>query len=1216
MIAFFLLALAPGRAARGEDGPLAKAEEWIRLGRLDKARAELRRVAKENASSAVAIDAALREIDLEVDGAVCLADLEALAHSTGSGKVRFALGKYRYAVGAYAAAASDFAAAAHGFDGVDRLEARFWEGASLLAAGESREGLDRLAALAGSAAGESVPSDRARFLAAQIYGARGEPKECLALIAPLAEGKGDFALPSLLLEARSRIALGDTALGREKLDELITLSPRSAEAAAAREERLALLASEATPRDAGEGWYVQIGLFTGVENAKRFLALRRREGVGAIEIYRENRDGTDVFPVRIGPFREENQARAAVENLARRGIEGTPVHVGSPEEGAGDAKARLTGPVGESEATMAPKTPMMRQYREIKAKHPDAILFFRLGDFYEMFFDDAVTASRVLGLTLTSRGKDGGEPIPLAGVPWHKAEHYVDRLLKAGYRVAVCDQMEDPRKAKGLVKREVTEVVTPGTALGGATLENKEANYLLALRVNGERAGLAAIDVTTGDFRLGEFPIDELAEEVSRFCPAEVIVPRGVCDNTLFEHLDKVPALTELEEWRFDPEEGERLLKTHFRVETLDGFGCSAFPLGIAAAGVLLGYLRDLGRDDLSHVDRLSLIDNEKHLVLDETTRRNLELFRPLREGPVKTTLLSVIDETVTAMGGRLLREWMMRPLRVVMEIDDRLDAVGEAAERGAWRAECRENLARFADIERLAGKLVLGRGSPRDLTALKETLRLVPDLAGRTAGARSRLFARLAAGIDPLTPLADLIHEAIVDSPPAMVRDGGVIRPGYHEELDELRGIGNSGQEWIIEFQRRERERTGIPTLKVAFNKVFGYYIEISRAKSKDVPPTYVRKQTLVNAERFITPELKEQEDRILGAEERIREMEEELFLEVRRAAASEAVRLRRTGENAAAIDVLFALGEAAAKRRYCRPKVNDGTRTVIRGGRHPVVETILPPGNFIPNDTRIDCDESQIHLITGPNMAGKSTYLRQVALIQYLAQLGSWVSADSAELGVADRIFTRVGASDDLARGQSTFLVEMTETANILHNATNRSLILLDEIGRGTSTLDGVSIAWAVVEFLHKESSIAARTLFATHYHELADLADRLERVRNFSVRVKEWNDKVVFLRRIVPGSVDRSYGIQVARLAGLPNEVIRRAKQVLRHLEKEHGNAPLRISSVGDTPQIDMFQREREEILEEIVNLVPEELTPLEALRKLTELKRRIAGTDEGR
>ena len=853
---------------------------------------------------------------------------------------------------------------------------------------------------------------------------------------------------------------------------------------------------------------------------------------------------------------------------------------------------------------------------EIKERYPNAILFFRLGDFFEMFFDDAVIASRVLGLTLTSRGKENGEPIPLAGVPWHKGEFYIDRLLKAGYRVAVCDQTEDPRTAKGLVKREVTEVVTPGTTLGGSTLEQKEANYLVAYLSNGDRAGLAAIDVTTGDFRVGELPADELAEEVSRFSPAEVIVADTDEDQqSLLDHLRKRPAITEMEEWRFDRDEGERILKSHFEVETLDGFGCSSLTLGLAAAGVLFNYLKDLGRSDLRHVDRISLIDNSSCLVLDETTRRNLELFRPIREGSVESTLLGVIDETATAMGGRLLREWMMRPLRSVEGIEERLAAVGESARESAWREEARESLAHFCDLERLAGKLVLGRGNARDLVALRHTLRLIPAFRDHFAHAESDLLRGLAGEMESLDHLADLVERAIVDNPPALTREGGVIRPGYHEELDRLLGIGKSGQTWIVDFQNAERERTGISTLKVAFNKVFGYYIEISRTKAKDLPATYIRKQTLVNAERYITPELKEQEERILGAEERIRDLEEELFLEVRRAASDEAVRLRHTGERAAALDVLLSLGEVAVKRGYRRPTVNSSTRISIRGGRHPVVETILPAGKFIANDTEIDCEESQIHLITGPNMAGKSTYLRQVALIQYLAQLGSWVPAESAELGVVDRVFTRVGASDDLARGQSTFLVEMTETANILNNATDRSLILLDEIGRGTSTFDGVSIAWAVVEYLHKNSEIAAKTLFATHYHELAELADTFSRVKNFSVRVKEWNDKIIFLRQIQEGAVDRSYGIQVARLAGLPREVITRSKQVLRQLEKEHGRAPLKISGGGEQPQIDLFRREREDILEEIMNLRPDDMTPREALEKLCEIRERIAGTDEG-
>ncbi len=864
---------------------------------------------------------------------------------------------------------------------------------------------------------------------------------------------------------------------------------------------------------------------------------------------------------------------------------------------------------------MAKQTPMIKQYREVKSQHPDAILFFRLGDFYEMFFDDAKIASEVLGLTLTSRGKDGGEPIPLAGIPWHKADHYIDRLLRAGHRVAVCNQTEDPKKAKGLIRREVTEVVTPGTAISGSTIDSKRPNYLISLHLNGKTAGLAAIDVTTGDFRIGEFAMSDLAEEISRFAPAEVLMPDSCGSQIeLFDRLERTPAVTSLEDWRFDGEEGERLLKAHFGVETLDGFGCSSLRLGLSAAGVLFSYLRDLGRGDLKHVDRISLIDMASHLVIDEATRRNLELFRPIREGPIDTTLLSIVDETVTAMGGRLLREWMMRPLRSPLDIEERLGAVDEGVRRTSLRSDTRALLASLADLERLSGRLALGRGSPRDLAALATTLETLPGLRRRLGECESNLFRELGDQIEEKNELASLIRRAIVDEPPATARDGGLIREGYHKELDELRVVGASGQNWITSFQQREREKTGISTLKVGFNRVFGFYIEVSKIKSGAVPPNYVRKQTLVAAERYITPELKEQEDQILGAEEKIKSLEEELFLDVRQTAASEGISLRRTAKGIAVVDSLLSFSVTAVRRNYRRPHVNDGTTLRITQGRHAVVEAILPSGKFIPNDTLLDTGESQIHIITGPNMAGKSTYLRQVALIQILAQMGSWVPAESAELGAADRIFTRVGASDDLARGQSTFLVEMTETANILNNASPRSLILLDEIGRGTSTFDGVSIAWAVVEYLHENQRVAAKTLFATHYHELADLADRLVRVKNFSVLVKEWSNRVVFLRQIAPGSVDRSYGIQVARLAGLPDEVIGRATEVLQHLEKEHGTAPARIKS-DNSPQIDLFRGGRELLLDDLRGVDTDRMTPLDGLQKLKELRDRLIDSEGG-
>lgn len=865
---------------------------------------------------------------------------------------------------------------------------------------------------------------------------------------------------------------------------------------------------------------------------------------------------------------------------------------------------------------MESQTPMMRQYWKIKESHKDAILFFRMGDFYEMFHQDAETASKVLGLTLTSRSTGEKTPIPLAGVPWHKADHYIDRLLSKGFKVAVCDQTEDPRKAKGLVRREVTEVITPGTALTGSLLEGKRPNYLMALAPsamkNSQRVGVAVIDVTTGDFRIGEVLPSELAEEVSRFGPAEILLPEGKKEDLGLRNGEgKDPLFSEREEWRFDAEEGERTLKDHFRVETLDGFGCTSLRLGLAASAVLFGYLREIGRNDLRHVDRVLLINTETHMILDETTRRNLEIFRPIRESSESATLLPVIDSTVTAMGGRLLREWILRPLIDPALVESRLEAVDEGVRRSSWREEARKTLGRFSDLERLAGRIVLGRGNPRDIVALKNTLELIPELRERFTGSDSALFREIAEELNPLHDLVERIGSAILDEPSVSVRDGKIIREGYSSELDELRGVGASGQSWIADFQKGERERTGIPNLKVGFNRVFGYYIEVSKARGGETPPTYVRKQTLVNAERYITPELKEQEEKILGAEEKIRQLEEELFLEVRAATAAEGPAIRRLGEAAAALDVLVSFADVAVRRGYSRPVMNSGSSIRIRKGRHPVVEAILGPGEFIPNDTYLDSETSQIHILTGPNMAGKSTYIRQVALIQILAQCGSFIPAQSAEIGMVDRVFTRVGASDDVARGQSTFLVEMTETANILHNATSKSLVLLDEIGRGTSTFDGVSIAWAVVEYLHRARKTAAKTLFATHYHELSVLADKLDRVHNYSVLVKEWRDRVVFLRQVVSGSVDRSYGIQVARLAGLPEEVIARAKEVLRHLENEHTALPLDPGESHIPLQISLFQSVEERIMDELRSIDPDSMTPMESLRKIREWRDRTDG-----
>jgi len=843
----------------------------------------------------------------------------------------------------------------------------------------------------------------------------------------------------------------------------------------------------------------------------------------------------------------------------------------------------------------AEATPLMRQYNSIKQQVPGALLFFRLGDFYELFFEDAVTAARELEITLTSRNKDAEQPVPMCGVPYHSADGYLVRLIAKGFRVAICEQMELPGPGKKLVRREITRIVTPGTATDTNMLRSRENNYLAAVAKSKDRAGVAYVDVSTGEFRCTELALDEVVPALESWNVREVLLPEGAT-------LEGVRNKTAVEPWIFDNDYADRLLKEHFTLLSLDGCGLAGRPLATAAAGAILHYLRDTQRAALNHVERPSFFDRGETMVLDAVTVRNLELIDPLFAGESKeSTLVSVLDATMTGMGGRLLRRRLLRPSVTESEINARLDAVETLLKDTILRAELRKVLVQILDLERLLAKITLGTASPRELLAMGRSLAKVPEL--------NRLLSE--PRFDEIAEVRDRILQGISDDPPVTLNDSGTIRDGVHPELDELRDLSRNSKQYLANIEVRERQRTGIASLKVRFNNVFGYYIEISKTNLDRVPADYDRKQTLVGAERFITPELKELEGKILAAEEKMLEIERTLFAEIRSFAAAHAERIRLLAGAIAEIDLNAGLAQVAAENRYTRPKFTPGGELRIAGGRHPVIEqlAIRDAQRFIPNDVSLDSAGRYLAIITGPNMGGKSTYLRQAALISILAQMGSFVPADDAALPIVDRVFTRIGASDNLARGRSTFMVEMTETAVILNTATKNSLIILDEIGRGTSTYDGLALAWAVVEFIHER--IGARTLFATHYHELTELADRLPGVRNLNVAVKESGDQIIFLRKVLPGAADRSYGIEVARLAALPMSVIERAREILA-LHEESEQTVVNISSHAQPApqgpmQIRLFEPVNGNIADRIRALKLDELRPIEALQLLAELQR---------
>ena len=794
---------------------------------------------------------------------------------------------------------------------------------------------------------------------------------------------------------------------------------------------------------------------------------------------------------------------------------------------------------------------MMQQYRDAKERHPGMLLLFRMGDFYELFDADAELGAKVLGLTLTSRDKS----VPMAGFPHHQLENYLHKLLHAGYRVAVCDQVEEASQAKGLVRREVTRVVTPGTITEDDLLDPRQSNHIVSLLLGPAQAGMAWLDLSTGHFQAADVATGRLADELARLAPAECLVAEreGTAASELLLSLPKPPALSARPDWTFEAVSAQTALRQLFKVATLAGFGFDDEQPCLTAAGALIHYVQEMLKSELQHVRQLRPYVSSQVLQLDEVTRRSLELTQTLRDGARQGSLLAALDRTTTSMGARLLHEWLLAPLADRKAIEMRLDAVAELAQDNGLRQELRNALADVHDLPRLTARVSTGRASPRDLGAIGRTLGLLPRIKAKVTARRAALLCDLERRLELCPDLRSLLDTALVEDPPLTPREGGLIRPGYKADLDELRNIARGGKEWIARFQAQEITRSGINSLKVGFNKVFGYYIEITHTHVDKIPANYQRKQTLKNAERYITPELKEYEEKVLSAEDKSHEREYELFLELRDQVAAQTGCLLETGEVLAQLDVLASLAELAVTRQYVRPELADEAVLQIKGGRHPVLEQTLPPGTFVPNDVCLGPDAGTLWLITGPNMSGKSTFIRQVALLTLMAQMGSFLPAEAARVGLADRIFTRVGASDELSRGQSTFMVEMTEAANILNNASARSLVILDEIGRGTSTYDGVSLAWAITEFLHHQ--IGCRSLFATHYHELAQLAETLPNLRNYNVLVREWHDDIVFLHQIAAGSADKSYGIHVARLAGVPPDVLSRARAVLEQLETHH-------------------------------------------------------------
>lgn len=867
---------------------------------------------------------------------------------------------------------------------------------------------------------------------------------------------------------------------------------------------------------------------------------------------------------------------------------------------------------------MSQMTPMLKQYMEIKSDNPDSILFFRMGDFYEMFFDDAEKASRILGITLTSRGTHNGSKIPMCGVPHHSSRSYIAKLIENGCKVAVCEQVEDPKLAKGIVKRDVVRVITPGSVVEELDIDGDRNLYMAAVSSGDDIYGLAHVDLSTGEFRVTEVSEwRELFDELGRIEPAELLVYDS----------DPVLESSELARYRveilkrdeYDPSRSENILKDQLGVQSLAGFGCESMKKGIAAAGAIAMYLRETQKGNPDHIREITTYHLGDYMFLDESTTLSLELFETMRRRSAKGSLFKVLEKTVTPMGSRLLKRWIGYPLVDIGRIKQRLAAVSNFRDDRIYREDIREQLNGIYDLERLNGKVSLGRANARDMIALKNSVERLPAVKERLSGSTSELLSGISDRLDTLADIADIIDAAIADDPPVSLKEGGIIREGYNSELDELISMTRDGKKWITELARKEQERTGIPKLKIGFNKVFGYFIEITKSNIHLVPDNYIRKQTLVNCERYITESLKEYEDKVLGAQEKRIELEFDLFEDVRSRIALENRRIKDTAALIGEIDALAGLAETAELNGYTCPEVNREGIIEIIDGRHPVIEQTVRDEDFVPNDIHLDDSEQQVMIITGPNMAGKSTILRQTALTVLMAQMGGFVPASRAVIGIVDRIFTRIGASDDLTRGQSTFMVEMDETANILRHATEKSLVILDEIGRGTSTYDGLSIAWAVAESLHDLNSKGVRTIFATHYHELTELLATKKRVKNFNVAVREWKDQIIFLRKMVPGSTSRSYGIQVARIAGIPENVIKRAKEILSNLENEDIDdmGRPRIAQSGSDAyniggaQLNLFGNSDSRVLKWIKNLDISAMTPLDALIELDKLKKYVDG-----
>jgi DNA mismatch repair protein MutS len=871
------------------------------------------------------------------------------------------------------------------------------------------------------------------------------------------------------------------------------------------------------------------------------------------------------------------------------------------------------------------QTPLMAQYFKIKEANPDTILLFRVGDFFETFEEDAKTASKVLGITLTKRANGAAEDVPLAGFPHHAIDTYLPKLVRAGYRVAVCEQTENPKFAKGIVKREVVEVVTPGVALSDKLLDHKKNNYVLAIYINDEIAGISFSDVSTGEFFTFEVIESDLLQQIESIAPSEILIQKKEKDYLIPLIAKNNPStrITKLEDWIFNYDYAKELLLNQFGTVTLKGFGIESLHNGIIASGAVLNYLQDTQRVNLTHLNRLALYNPSEYMILDSSTKRNLEISYTMQEGNREGSLISILDKTTTAMGGRLLKKWIYAPLRDQTKIQKRLDSVEELMKERSNRKKIINELKEIGDLERIISRICTGRANPREVVALKSSIKKIPSLKGHLSHFKVETLTQVKTGLDSLEILVDKIQSALIDSPPAAITEGGIIRNGFSPELDELREIAFHGKDWIAKLQKSERERTRIPSLKVSFNKVFGYYIDISNAHKDKVPDDYIRKQTLVNSERYITADLKEYEDKILNAEEKIYELEAELFDEIRKIAAAEAITIQNNARMIALLDCLISFSDCAEVYKYNKPLITEGTELEIVEGRHPVVEQILPPGEkYTPNDCFMNNGQVQIIILTGPNMAGKSVYIRQVGLIILMAQIGSFVPAKSAKLGLVDRIFTRVGASDNITTGESTFLVEMQEAANILNNASFKSLILLDEIGRGTSTFDGISIAWALTEYLHDNENVSAKTLFATHYHELNEMAELFPKIKNYKVEVREYDDKVIFLHRVNPGRADHSYGIQVAQMAGLPQFVTNRAKEILTNLESKEltpyeikKEKLKKMSSQTDLAnQISLFEFKDDELRGELKEIEIEKLTPLEALNKLSDLKKKVKNKED--